>query len=400
MLLRPSGEAIKDGKIEFIIPASLDLTKPLAFGAFARVITDAAGTSSYAMYYYPSSHQVVIGYKVNASAITSIQQHTLLANVGGIPAPAAGDKRVEFIVESANPSTTNLTVNVFDSNGLLFTQTVTDSNTKLQAAGRWGLQSFSNISSTEVAAFDTVTIYSADLPANVDLSLTANKSTVKFSDNVIYTLSDDEDETVILSDNGAGGTFFPSATVILNSGNSYTATVNYTPAKAGTIVISGNPANFTGDLESEIFVSPYSTTIGFIGDSITDGNRCSSNNYPSTIAVGDLGLGFTDIKRGVSGASTQKYLENNLASSITAFTNGGVDVVHIMLGTNDAFINVSYNISTTDYKINMQAIIDALKLAGIRQVVLSYPTYSSVSRDVALLTGYQDKINELVVENG
>jgi hypothetical protein len=80
---------------------------------------------------------------------------------------------------------------------------------------------------------------------------------------------------VTLSDNGAGGTF--SATnYLLDASNNRTITGTYTPNKAGNATLTANFAS-TGDKTVDIFVSPYSTTIGFIGDSVTAGT--SIQNY-------------------------------------------------------------------------------------------------------------------------
>jgi hypothetical protein len=56
----------------------------------------------------------------------------------------------------------------------------------------------------------------------------------------------------------------------LDTSNSYTNTVTYTPSKAGNTTITATFQDGTV-LEHQLFVSPYSTTIGFIGDSITQG---------------------------------------------------------------------------------------------------------------------------------
>jgi lysophospholipase L1-like esterase len=186
-------------------------------------------------------------------------------------------------------------------------------------------------------------------------------------------LHDDEDQTVVLTDNGAGGTFSPSATAILNTDNSYTAEVIYTPAQAGLFNISATASDFDGQLESNIFVSPYSTTIGFIGDSITAGNKCSSGNYPPVEAVNELASGFTAINRGISNVTTTTYLlGTNWTSAVNQFNAGGVEVVHIMLGTNDIGDN---SITAAVYKENMQTIIDRLfaQVASVKKIIISDP---------------------------
>jgi hypothetical protein len=352
------------------------------------------------MYIYPSIKQVRIGKKVGANGLSNLGSCNNATNLyasGSVPEASAAT-RAEFEVISVSPSSSNLTVRLFNStNSLTFEHTIADSETSLQTAGQWGLMGFSDTGIAATSDFDNVAIYSADIPAAVDLSMSADKSTIKYGDSVVLTLTDDEDQTVTLSDNGAGGTFSPSATVVLNSGNSYSQQVTYTPARAGEFEISGTANNFAGQVESNIFVLPYAPKIGFIGDSITDGNRCSSGNYPSVVAA-DL-LDMTQYKFGTSGATTKSYLASYLAAAKASFKTNGVEIVHIMLGTNDS--KTSESISPDDYKNNLQAIIDQLTdpSVGVKKVILSYPMSSYLGNDVAAqakLAAFIPMIDELV----
>jgi hypothetical protein len=71
-------------------------------------------------------------------------------------------------------------------------------------------------------------------------TLTANTSVVQVGNTITYILTDDEDQIITLSDNGAEG-IFSSATVPLNAGNNYTATITYQPTLAGNSTITATP---------------------------------------------------------------------------------------------------------------------------------------------------------------
>jgi hypothetical protein len=89
-----------------------------------------------------------------------------------------------------------------------------------------------------------------------------------------------------------------------------------------------------------------------------------------------------------------------MTNAISAFTASGVEIAHIMLGANDAENGVKF--STGVYKSNMENIIETLKDAGMKKIILSYPTYivipSSIrdQESLALIIAYQEVIDELV----
>ena len=248
---------------------------------------------------------------------------------------------------------------------------------------------------------DQVVTPPACLSAPIDLSLTPAKNNIAYGQTATFTLTDDEAQTVALSDGGAGGTFNP-ATATLSAANNYTASVTYTPPAAGNFTITAMPTS--GDaLTSSLFVSPYSTTIGFIGDSITVGTTCNSGNPTAVqVATDTLGAGFSGVNLGKSGATTASRLsEYNTAIKPNL---SGVDVVQIMLGTNDA--KASVGITADIYKNNMQTLINNLKADGVRLVILNYPPAlfsTSGGWDAgspSLLAQFVAKIDELVAENG
>jgi lysophospholipase L1-like esterase len=142
--------------------------------------------------------------------------------------------------------------------------------------------------------------------------------------------------------------------------------ITYIPAHLGNITITATSDGLNTPFESNIFVSPYATSVGFIGDSITSRvanngtGSFSTNKDAVTTAISKLGSGFAGINRGVSGSTTRSRISDGyVAPAITAFQNANVDVVSIMLGSNDA--NGNFQISSGEYKANLQIIIDALK---------------------------------------
>jgi lysophospholipase L1-like esterase len=81
-----------------------------------------------------------------------------------------------------------------------------------------------------------------------------------------------------------------------------------------------------------------------------------------------------------------------------------VEIVSIMLGTNDS--KVAENISIDDYTTNLETIINQLKLAGIKKIILNEPPYI-ISKEnggnsqwdntsITKMTGYIAAIDPLV----
>ncbi|GHV25334.1 hypothetical protein FACS1894176_03560 [Bacteroidia bacterium] len=213
--------------------------------------------------------------------------------------------------------------------------------------------------------------------------------------------------TIVLSDD-RGGRFAPNPLITasgdsnliisLNSGNSYTATITYTATQAGlaTITALGIGANKITKT-NQVFVSPYVIVIGYIGDSITQGVGGTPNAVQVATTV--LGTGFTAVNRGVSGSTTKSWVNSLLAGAISEFQSNGIEVVSIMLGTNDS--KVAENISIDDYKTNLETIIIQLKSAGIKKIILNEPPYIIPTgqwdaTSITKMLGYIDAIDELI----
>ena len=396
-LLQPS--SIQDGKAIITIPATeipYLVSQYLAFGIHARANLGAT-SSSYCAFYYGRNNAVAImetGTSGKCNAGTALLS---AASIGATLQETSGDLKIEFIVEQATSSSTRLTLTIYNGADAVYTTSIIDTSAGLQnTAGQWGIAvSSNNAAATRPPVVSDFRLYVPQ--EDIQLSMVSDKDNIKLGDSITYTFTDDEDRVITLSDGGAGGSFSPGS-VTLNSGNSYTATATYTPTKLGNIEISGQISG--GDtLQKGVFISPYSTTIGFIGDSITFRNTGQS---PQS-AVNALGSGFTASKNGIGSTSTASWANDSfsgqpiLTNAITAMNSTGVDIVHIMLGANDA---AGAALTAAQYENNMQTIIDRLHLAGFKHVVISYPIYASKVVNDTLLTSYFGAIDNIVANNG
>jgi hypothetical protein len=391
-LLRP--DLIQDGKIDVIMPV------PTA-NAFNRVYTIAARydsdtTASYVawvtVFKDGNSPTVEINpvisklpgagpnfainnYRIATGPVVDIDQSTTFL-------------RGELIVTSLSSTSTELEWNIYYGNDNVVSASTTDSTSGLHAVGQWGIYGYNNS-----GIYDDFTLSRKD----EQLSLSADNENITFGDSVTYTITDDENCSVSLTDNGAGGVFSQTE-VELNAGNSYSVAVTYTPIRAGYIDITGEIEGSTETLQSELFVSPYSNAIGFVGDSL------SAGILPGNYVIPDLGSGFTFVNSAISGTSTNAWLSGstNLNNAISSFQGGGVDVVHIMHGANDA----AQNITAEQYKANLINISEALLDAGVKKVVISQPlgatsnmgylTGDALDAQNALMTAYGEAIKEVV----
>ena len=177
-----------------------------------------------------------------------------------------------------------------------------------------------------------------------------------------------------------------------------TGTLGYTADPISPPRTSLDPTTAAGDLLYRSATSTVTTlAIGFIGDSITIDVPSGGSAPPSLVAT-DLavhGLTVTAVNQGVSSTQTNDWLpaSTNLTTAKAAFAAAGVRLVHIMLGTNDAYTGFTTN-TAAQFRANMQAIIGDLVGSGYL-VVLAQPPYSSLSRDLTLLVAYQDELRAL-----
>jgi hypothetical protein len=328
-----------------------------------------------------SDGQMVVRKYVNGSQ-TALGSKASLGIVNTTPSKM----KISFEVVSTTASQTTLTATLWDITGEVETQlgmvSKTDSEEVLQNAGYLQMKS-----TAANERLDNLRLFTDE----IDDQILAN-STVEIGKPVSIRVQSTDTSAFNWFDNGAGGTFSANSSV---SG----INITYTPAALGDIDLTATSENGLM-LEANLFVSPYSTTIGFLGDSIT--NEINYVTKGTTMAM-VLGSGYTTVVQGVGGSKSVDWATDNfsggtpiLTNAINAFQSGNVEIVNIMLGTND-----SGGTPIANYKANIQTIVDSLKTVGIRQVILNCPIYSTshlLSND--LILGYCGALQELADENG
>jgi lysophospholipase L1-like esterase len=221
----------------------------------------------------------------------------------------------------------------------------------MQVAGQWG------IAMDNGAKIDNLKISRLV----VDDSISAPQQ-VKLGDSIDIDIYTEEAQTVVLSDGGAGGTFSQNPATMDGVSNEL---VSYTPARVGSVTIT---ATFRGGVETaDVFVAPFSTNIGFIGNSIT----AASGGVNSEIAI----IGGSATNMGVSGSRIRQWGtgSSNLNTALAAFQSNGVEVVQIMHGTNDA--RTSGGTTPEDYADYLGQIITELKSIGVKRIILNTSPY-------------------------
>ncbi len=120
--------------------------------------------------------------------------------------------------------------------------------------------------------------------------------------------------------------------------------------------------------------------VGFLGDSITNGTGTSggANTAPAqatTALTAQSGVPATSSINGISGKTTTDFAAGSglLATAQTQFILAGVNVVSIMLGTNDSKSSVQIPVAT--YLANLTGIANQLltNIPGLLAVVIHSP---------------------------
>jgi lysophospholipase L1-like esterase len=130
--------------------------------------------------------------------------------------------------------------------------------------------------------------------------------------------------------------------------------------------------------------------IGFIGDSITVGASDSHNPVRSEMNL--LGDSYTSLNRAVNGTVTADWLpgKQRYDNTVSVFKSKGVDIVSIMLGTNDANRG---NVTPEKYYENMYAIVSDLLIEGdVAFVIINYPPYTDKSDKLPQFAKQLDKL--------
>lgn len=123
-------------------------------------------------------------------------------------------------------------------------------------------------------------------------------------------------------------------------------------------------------------VMPYSKTVGFIGDSLTYG--CCQKAIPApTLEVQRLGGGYRAINRGANGSTTADWLDKLLEPTLKEFKKNKVEVVQVMLGTNDLVKRLPID----EIVDHLREIADRVKRSGVKIVIVNNIPYSSLLDD-------------------
>ena len=123
-------------------------------------------------------------------------------------------------------------------------------------------------------------------------------------------------------------------------------------------------------------VMPYSKTVGFIGDSLTYG--CCQKAIPApTLEVRRLGGDYRAINRGANGATTADWLDKLLEPTLEEFKKNKVEVVQVMLGTNDLIKKLPVD----EIIDHLREIADRVKRNGAKMVIVNNIPYSSLLDD-------------------
>lgn len=138
---------------------------------------------------------------------------------------------------------------------------------------------------------------------------------------------------------------------------------------------------FLAVILTSVFASAQ-VTIGYIGDSITNGYTSSPQVYPGTIAATDLNTytgtsNYSAVNQGVNGTDSGNWVSGSsyLNAALAAFSAAHVNSVSIMLGTNDA----GYSVSSSTYLSNMQSLVAALEAAGYTTITVNYSPYMAAN---------------------
>ena len=150
-------------------------------------------------------------------------------------------------------------------------------------------------------------------------------------------------------------------------------------AKATPTVKLATSANESDASTKSTTLIPYNTTIGFVGDSLTFG--CCTDSTPAPeIEVDNLGDNYQAINRGVNGSTTRDWLNNLLEPALAEFRDNNVEIVQLMLGTND----VAANIPTGEIVDNLRTIANKLLDNGVKVVIVNKIPYSLKHNDLAI----------------
>jgi lysophospholipase L1-like esterase len=278
-----------------------------------------------------------------------------------------------------------LTTNIYDGDETIPSVSNVQFDDDLLPAGKWGISARgSNDFMTGDMLVDDIKIWKET--TSLPLTISSGKKILKSDESTTISIEDDEEQTITLSDNGAGGTF-SSQTVELIDGNYFSTKITYTPALTALGEIHITATSSSGDTSNlSLLISPYTPTIGFIGNSLTEAFQVGET-FRAPAVVGQI-LGINTINKGVGASNVAEWVADNQSgtpiytNAINAFDASGVEIIHIMHGHND-------NVDAGTFYVNMTALVQKLKDHGYKHVILSYPFYA--------FSGYAGNVGERLI---
>jgi len=141
--------------------------------------------------------------------------------------------------------------------------------------------------------------------------------------------------------------------------------------------------------------------IGFIGDSITQGWPLDVD--PTEFCIAALGPNYSAINQGVGGTTSAHWANDDfdgrhlMSEAIHLFSLSQVETIHFSIGYNDLF----YGISPADYGRHLQTIVDTLREAGFKRLIISDPEPARNLSESFESTyfGYVGAIGHVVAQN-
>lgn len=125
---------------------------------------------------------------------------------------------------------------------------------------------------------------------------------------------------------------------------------------------------------------PYSKAIGFVGDSLTYG-CCATATPAPTDEVKMLGKDYKAINTGINGSTTTDWRDHLLNDALVKFKDNKVEVVQIMLGTND----VAQGIPIDEAISNLRNIAERLRSeADIKVIIINEAPFTSHNDDARM----------------
>lgn len=365
-------QRVKDTKSE--ITATLSATVSDSYQLLSRCST--VNHCIFMNYYLNASNSSGF-YRIYAGDPNSVSTSSLLAErqiIDSDNMASITDVKMTMDVTSMGDNITEVSSKVMDplnDDAVLMSLDSYTSLPEYQSAGMVGVGTLYGGGSY------TTTLKDAKISAVLDTPeayiYTTNR-VIKLGQTNTFTVfsNSDQELNLTLSDGGWNGTFTPDSVTVAAFGS---ATFDYTPQVTGKIAIT---ATTSGESTStDLYVTPYSTEIGIMGDSI------SSPNTSATYLVQTLGAEFTFINRAISGyritenwGTVHPTWGDTRQLTLDDFEANGVEVVEFMVGTNDL---CSAGATVADTLAAYEGALQDFKNIGVKMILINYIPWRSAA---------------------